>query len=244
MADCGVAATSLTTGIRTGESLAMGEKPTLALISPASSVRMAVAESLFNLAASDWKNGLRNIKLSANWMADAKTSSEAANLYEGVKAVSEFCIELGISIPVGKDSMSMKMGWKDEKTQEAKEVTAPLSLVVSAFAPVADIRKTWTPTLRRLEDVGETVLMFVDLGLGKRALGGSVLAQVFNQVGNVCPDVRDIQILRDFFDAMEQLRRADIVLAYHDRSDGGKWLRYLYSTRIIDHISRFIHHPK
>ena len=222
VADCGVTITSLTQGIRTGEAMAMGEKPTLALISPASSVRMAVVESLMNIAAADIDGGLKQVKLSANWMAATNSGNEAANLYEGVEAVSNLCIDLGISIPVGKDSMSMKMAWKDQSSQEPKEVTAPLSLVVSAFAPVADIRKTWTPSLRRIEDVGETILMLVDLSLGRKALGGSALAQVFNQVGDVAPVVHDVQILIDFFDAMEQLRDAGIVLAYHDRSDGGE----------------------
>lgn len=115
----------------------------------------------------------------------------------------------------------MKMKWTDEATKESKEVTAPMSLVISSFAPVGDFRKTWTPALRSVEDVGDTVLMFVDLSFGRKTLGGSALAQVFNQVGDECPDLRDVEIFRDFFDATQQLQEAGIVLAYHDRSDGG-----------------------
>jgi phosphoribosylformylglycinamidine synthase len=222
VADVSVTATSLTLGIRTGEAMAMGEKPTLALISPAASARMAVAESLMNLVAADILGRTERIRLSANWMSASSHPGEGAAIYEAVEAIGmELCPELGISIPVGKDSMSMKMKWTDKSNNEAKEVTAPLSLIITAFAPVRDITKTWTPTLRRLEDVGETVILFVDLAKGRKALGGSALAQVFNQVGNVAPDVHSTQLLRDYFDAMEQLQDMGIVLAYHDRSDGG-----------------------
>lgn len=132
------------------------------------------------------------------------------------------CPELGISIPVGKDSMSMKMGWTDSATAETKEVTAPLSLVITAFAPVADTRNTWTPALRRPEEdgIGETILLFVDLA-ERKAMGGSAIAQVFGQIGDEAPDVRDVQLLKDYFDAIEQLHESGIVLAYHDISDGG-----------------------
>ncbi|KAK3069507.1 phosphoribosylformylglycinamidine synthase [Teratosphaeriaceae sp. CCFEE 6253] len=216
VADVSVTATSLTPGIRTGEAMAMGEKPMLALISPAASARMAVAESLLNVAAAGVEKRLSRIRLSANWMAASSHPGEGAALYEAVEAIGmQLCPELGISIPVGKDSMSMKTKWDD------KEVTAPLSLVITAFAPVNDIGSTWTPALRRQEDVGETLLMFVDLAEGKKALGGSALAQVFGQVGNQAPDVRDIDLIKDFYDAVEQLHESDIVLAYHDRSDGG-----------------------
>ncbi|KAA6408770.1 MAG: phosphoribosylformylglycinamidine synthase [Lasallia pustulata] len=222
VADVSVTATSLTVGMRTGEAMAMGEKPTLALISPAASARMAVAESLMNIAAADLLGGLERIRLSANWMAASGHPGEGAGLYEAVEAIGmELCPQLGISIPVGKDSMSMKMKWTDQKSKEAKEVTAPLSLVISAFAPVAYITKTWTPTLRRYEDVGETILLFVDLAEGHKALGGSALAQVFNQTGNCAPDIHSVQIIKDFFDAISQLQESGVVLAYHDRSDGG-----------------------
>ena len=222
VADVSVTATSLTLGMKTGESMAMGEKPTLALISPAASARMAVAEALMNIAAADILGGLQRTRLSANWMAASNHPGESAALYEAVEAIGmEMCPTLGISIPVGKDSMSMKMKWTDQASKKAREVTAPMSLVISAFAPVANINKTWTPTLRRLEDVGETVLLFVDLAEGRKALGGSALAQVFGQVGNEAPDVHDIGLMKDLFDALQQLQESGIVLAYHDRSDGG-----------------------
>ena len=224
LADVSVTTTSLTVGVRSGEAMAMGEKPTLALISAASSARMAVAEALMNVAAADLLDGLGRVRLSANWMAANSHPGEAAALYEAVEAIGmELCPKLGISIPVGKDSMSMKMKWTDQESKEPKEVTAPLSLVISAFAPVADVRKTWTPALRRSEDDDgkESVLLMVDLAEGGKALGGSALAQVFGQVGNEAPDVRNVQRIKDYFDAMQQLQEAEIVLAYHDRSDGG-----------------------
>ena len=222
VADVSVAATSLTLGIDTGEAISIGEKPTLALISPAASARMAVAEALMNLAAADILGGLGRVRLSANWMAASSHPGEGAALYEAVEAIGmEMCPKLGISIPVGKDSMSMKMKWTDRESKDGREVTAPLSLVISAFAPVAHIRKTWTPSLRRFEDVGETVLLFVDLAEGRKALGGSALAQVFGQVGSEAPDVHDISVLQDLFDALQLLQDSNIVLAYHDRSDGG-----------------------
>jgi phosphoribosylformylglycinamidine synthase len=222
VADVSVTATSLLTGVRTGEAMAMGEKPTLALISPAASARMAVAESLMNLAAASLFDRLSRVRLSANWMSASSHPGEGAALYEAVEAIGmDLCPKLGISIPVGKDSMSMKMKWKDQETKEAKEVTAPMSLVITAFAPVDRIGRTWTPALERLEDVGETVLMFVDLAVGKKNLGGSALAQTFGQVGDEAPDVWDTDIIKDFYDAVEQLHESGIVLAYHDRSDGG-----------------------
>jgi phosphoribosylformylglycinamidine synthase len=228
---------------RRGEAMAMGEKPTLALISAAASARMAVVESLMNLGAADIKPGpvngdLKRVKLSANWMAAVGHPGEGAALYEAVQAIGmELCPELGVSIPVGKDSLSMKASWKDKETSESKTVTAPVSLVISAFSLVEDVRSTWTPQLRRVEEVGESVLVFVDLAQGFRAMGGSALAQTLGQIGNEAPDVRDVQIIRDFFDALWQLHQVsrnrccrpsatnfvqeDIVLAYHDRSDGG-----------------------
>ena len=222
LADCAVTATALLQGVRTGEAMGMGEKPTLALISPAASARMAVAEALLNLSAADISERLNKVNLSANWMAAA--NQDGAALYEAVEAVGmDLCPKLGISIPVGKDSMSMATRWQDPITKEDKQVIAPVSLVVSAFAPVTDITRTWTPTLRRLEDVGESLIVLVDLSLGKerRALGGSALAQCFNQVGNTAPDVSEVQLLKDYFDAAEQLHEAGVVLAYHDISDGG-----------------------
>lgn len=222
VSDVSVTATSLTPGIKTGEAMAIGTKSKLALISSAASARMAVAESLMNLAAADLSNRLNMVKLSANWMSASNHPGEGAALYEAVEAIGmDLCPKLGVSIPVGKDSMSMKMRWKDEKTDEAREVTAPLSVVISAFAAVSNFKNTWTPTLRRYQDVGETILFFVDLGCGKKSLGGSALAQVFKQTGDVCPDIHDVQLFKDFFDATQQLQESGIVLAYHDRSDGG-----------------------
>jgi len=222
VADVSVTATSLMLGMKTGEAMAMGEKPTLALISPAASARMAVAESLMNIAAADILGGLGRIRLSANWMAASGHPGDGAALYEAVESIGMgLCPKLGISIPVGKDSMSMKRKWIDRGSKNSKEVTAPLSLVITAFAPVARITKTWTPTLRRQKDVGETILLFVDLAEGAKALGGSAIAQVFGQVGDEAHDVRNVQLLKDFFDAVQQLQEAGIVLAYHDCSDGG-----------------------
>lgn len=224
VADCAVTATGFNMGSksRPGEAMAMGERPPLALISPAASARMAVAESLTNIAAADVISCLDRVKLSANWMAAVNHPGEAAGLYEAVKAIGmELCPRLGISIPVGKDSTSMKSGWKDRETGEAKSVTAPMSVIITAVSVVEDIRRTWTPELRRVEDVGETVLMFVDLAEGRKALGGSALAQSLNQVGDECPDVRNVDLIADYFDAISQLHKSGVVLAYHDRSDGG-----------------------
>jgi phosphoribosylformylglycinamidine synthase len=222
LADVAVTATCLGDKIKTGEAMAMGEKPPLALISPAASTRMAVAESLLNIAAAHLLDDLPRVKLSANWMAAVNHPGEGAALYEGVKAIGmELCPALGISIPVGKDSTSMKASWTDVETGDKKAVTAPMSVVISAFAPVENIRSTWTPTLQRIEDVGETILMYVDLAQGHQALGGSALAQAFGQLGNEAPDVRDTDLIIDYFDAVKQLHESGIVLAYHDVSDGG-----------------------
>ncbi|GAB1318612.1 phosphoribosylformylglycinamidine synthase [Madurella fahalii] len=226
VADVAVTATSFNlNGGRTGEAMAMGEKPTIALISPAASARMAVAESLLNLGAADIKGGshrgdLRRVKLSANWMAAVNHPGEGAALYEAVEAIGmELCPQLGISIPVGKDSTSMKSSWKDGETK--KSVTAPVSVVISAFTLVEDVRRTWTPQLRRVEDVGETILLYVDLAQGRKALGGSALAQSLGAIGHEAPDVRDVNLLKDYFDALAQLHESGVVLAYHDKSDGG-----------------------
>lgn len=189
---------------------------------------MAVAESLMNIAAADVL--LERVSLSANWMAAARHPGEAAALYDAVEAIGmQLCPELGISVPVGKDSTSMSMSWNDKHSQEEIKVTAPLSLVISAFSPVKNTRH-WTPTLRRPEeqDIGETILLLVDLAESRQCLGGSALAQVFGQVGNEAPDVRNVQLLKDYFDAIEQLHEAGVVLAYHDRSDGGTCIRSHY----------------
>ena len=201
----------------TGEAMAMGERTPLALIDPAASGRMAIGEALTNIAAARIR-ALPDVKLSANWMAPAGHPGEDAALYDTVRAVAlELCPALGISIPVGKDSMSMKTVWHENG--EKREVTAPLSLIVSAFAPVMDVRKTLTPQLRT--DQGETDLILVDLGKGANRLGGSALAQVYQQIGDDAPDLDDPRVLRLFFHVVQALNELGFALAYHDRSDGG-----------------------
>ena len=222
VADVAVTATSFSLGgkQRTGEAMAMGEKPTLALINPGASARMAVAESLMNIGAADIMGDLRRIKLSANWMAAVSHEGEGAALYEAVKAIGmEMCPELSVSIPVGKDSTSMKAVWKDDG--KSKSVTAPVSVAISAFGVVEDAANTWTPQLQRAEDVGETILMFVDLAEGRRAMGGSALAQSLGAIGDTAPDMTNYNLITDYFDALSQLHKSGVVLAYHDRSDGG-----------------------
>jgi len=200
-----------------GEAFAMGERTPLAVIDPKASARMAVAEALTNIAAAPIAN-LGDVKLSCNWMAAAGHPGEDAALFDAVQAVAmELCPQLGVSIPVGKDSLSMKTVWEDNGKR--KEVTAPLSLIVSAFAPVPDVTKTLTPQLRT--DCGETELILIDLGNGKNRLGGSALAQVYKQTGNNAPDVDDSQRLKTFFNLVQKLNRENNLLAYHDRSDGG-----------------------
>jgi phosphoribosylformylglycinamidine synthase len=200
-----------------GEAMAMGERTPLALVNPAASGRMAIGEALTNIAAARIAD-IGDIKLSANWMAAAGHGGEDAALFDTVRAVAlELCPQLGISIPVGKDSLSMKTTWQDEAGK--KEVVAPLSLIISAFAPVSDARATLTPQLRT--DCGETDLVLVDLGRGWCRLGGSALAQVYGAVGTQAPDVDEPDALKAFFGVMQQLNREGRVLAYHDRSDGG-----------------------
>jgi len=200
-----------------GEAMAMGERAPLALIDAAASARMAVAEALTNLLSADVPS-LSHAKLSANWMAAAGYPGEDAALYEAVRAVGmELCPALGIAVPVGKDSLSMRSVWSEGG--EPRSVTAPLSLIVTAFAPVRDVRASWTPQLRT--DRGPTRLLLVDLARGKSRLGGSALAQVYEQVGDTAPDLDAPEDLRAFAAALAELRERRIVLAYHDRSDGG-----------------------
>jgi phosphoribosylformylglycinamidine synthase len=200
-----------------GEAMALGERPPLALVNAAAAGRMAVGEAITNIAAARIAR-LGDVKLSANWMAAAGHRGEDARLFETVRAVGmELCPALGVAIPVGKDSMSMKTVW--EVAGERREMTAPLSLIVSAFAPVVDARATLTPQLRT--DVGDNDLILIDLGKGANRLGGSALAQVFGQLGDVGPDVDDPTMLTRFFGAIQELNRDRLLLAYHDRSDGG-----------------------
>ncbi|MDP2810954.1 MAG: phosphoribosylformylglycinamidine synthase [Rhodocyclaceae bacterium] len=211
-----VAVTAMGYDTLLGECFAMGERTPIALLDAPASGRMAVGEAITNLAAAEIAD-IGKVKLSANWMAAAGHGGEDAALFDTVRTVGlEFCPALGVSIPVGKDSLSMRTKW--EEGGQAKMVTAPLSLIVTAFAPCADIRTTLTPALQRDADVGETELILIDLGAGKNRLGGSALAQVFGQSGDVPPDA-DAALLKAFFAAIQALRPN--ILAYHDRSDGG-----------------------
>ncbi|KFX69839.1 phosphoribosylformylglycinamidine synthase [Pseudomonas taeanensis MS-3] len=215
VADCAVTATSF--DVYTGEAMAMGERTPLALLDAPASGRMAIGETLTNIAASRI-DAISDIKLSANWMAAAGHPGEDARLYDTVKAVGmQLCPELGITIPVGKDSMSMQTRWQDEGAE--KSVTSPLSLVVTGFAPVSDIRKTLTPQLRM--DKGVTDLILIDLGRGQNRMGASILAQVHGQLGRQAPDVDDAEDLKAFFAVIQGLNADGYLLAYHDRSDGG-----------------------
>ena len=200
-----------------GEAMAMGERTPLAVIDAPASGRMAVGEALTNIAASLIAD-IGDVKLSANWMAACGQPGQDAALFDTVKAVGmELCPALGISIPVGKDSLSMRTTWQDKG--DSKAVTSPVSLIVSGFAPVTDIRKTLTPQLQM--DAGPTSLILVDLGRGKNRLGASALAQVTGQLGNDAPDVDSADDLKAFFKAVQALNADDKLLAYHDRSDGG-----------------------
>jgi phosphoribosylformylglycinamidine synthase len=200
-----------------GEAMAIGERTPLALINAPASGRMAVGEAITNLAAAGI-DGLAEVKLSANWMVAAGHPGEDAALFDTVRAVGvELCPALGLSIPVGKDSMSMRTTWSDGGTERA--VTAPLSLIVSAFAPAVDARRVLTPQLRL--DQGDSVLLLADLGDGRNRLGGSALAQVYGQLGSVPPDLDDPGTLKEFFATVQALHRQGRILAYHDRSDGG-----------------------
>jgi phosphoribosylformylglycinamidine synthase len=200
-----------------GEAFAMGERTPLALVNPAASGRMAIGEAITNIAAAPIVD-LGDVKLSANWMAAAGHPGEDAALYDTVRTVGmELCPQLGISIPVGKDSMSMKSVWEENGAKKA--VTAPLSLIISAFAPCVDARRTLTPQLRT--DAGDTDLILIDLGHGKNRLGGSALAQAYKQIGNQAPDVLSAASLKAFFSVIQKLNGENRLLAYHDRSDGG-----------------------
>ncbi|MDM8545060.1 phosphoribosylformylglycinamidine synthase [Candidatus Venteria ishoeyi] len=213
VADCAVTASSFADTI--GEAMSMGERSPLALLDGPASGRMAVGEALTNLAAAPIKE-MSDIVLSANWMAACGQPGEDAALFDTVKTVGmDFCPELGIAIPVGKDSLSMKAGWAEG--DEQKSVTSPLSLIVSAFARVADINRCLTPQLRPDSD---TCLLLIDLGQGQNRLGGSALAQVYQALGDSVPDIK-AKDLQDFFLGIQALNQQGKILAYHDRSDGG-----------------------
>ncbi len=212
VADCAVTLMGFNT--HRGEAMSMGEKPALALFDAPASGRMCVGEALTNIAATHI-GALGNIKLSANWMAACGVKGEDEKLYRTVDAVSQLCQSLGVSIPVGKDSLSMKTVWQENGAQ--KSVVSPLSLIISAFAPVQDVRKTVTPDIK---PVADSVLLLVDLGFGKARMGGSALSQVWNDLGGESPDI-DADTLKVFYDIMQQLVEEEKLLAYHDRSDGG-----------------------
>ena len=212
VADCAVTLMGFNT--HRGEAMSMGEKPALALFDAPASGRMCVGEALTNIAATHI-GALGNVKLSANWMAACGVKGEDEKLYRTVDAVSQLCQEIGVSIPVGKDSLSMKTVWQENGVQ--KSVVSPLSLIISAFAPVQDVRKTVTPDIK---PVADSVLLLVDLGFGKARMGGSALSQVWNDLGGESPDI-DSDTLKVFYDIMQQLVAEDKLLAYHDRSDGG-----------------------
>ena len=201
------------------EAYALGERTPLALLNAPASGRMAVGEAITNIAAARISK-IGDIKLSANWMAAAGHHGEDASLFDTVRAVGmELCPALGIGIPVGKDSMSMKSAWQEG--DESKSVTSPLSLIVTAFAPGMDARRTLTPQLAADPD---TTLLLIDLGLGKNRMGGSALAQVYKQVGDVAPDVDSAALLKSFFELIQELNSDGMLLAYHDRSDGGAFV--------------------
>ncbi len=202
----------------TGEAMAMGERTPLAIIDGPASGRMAIAEAVTNMACAPIAR-LSNIRLSANWMAAAGEPGQDAVLFDTVKAVGiELCPELGIAIPVGKDSLSLKTIWKDAENTE-KRMLAPVSLIVSAFAPVTDARNALTPQLRL--NLGASRLLLLDLGAGEDRLGGSVLAQIGGSFGCQVPDLDDASLLKGFFRTIQRLNREGLLLAYHDRSDGG-----------------------
>ena len=215
VADCAV--TTVTYDSYAGEAMAMGERTPLALINAPASGRMAIGEVITNISAARIAD-IKDIKLSANWMCAAGSEGEDEKLYRTVEAVGmDLCPKLGITVPVGKDSMSMRTAWQEQ--DQDKSVTAPLSLIITGFSPVVDVRKTLTP---QLQDIAEdTQLILLDLGAGANRLGGSILAQVYSQMGNMAPDVDDADALKAFFNTVQSLIEEDSLLAYHDRSDGG-----------------------
>ncbi|WP_153714910.1 phosphoribosylformylglycinamidine synthase [Eikenella corrodens] len=212
VADCAVTIMGFDT--HRGEAMAMGEKPAVALFDAPASGRMCIGEAITNIAAVNIGN-IGNIKFSANWMAACGNAGEDEKLYRTVEAVSQMCQEIGVSIPVGKDSLSMKTVWQDGA--EKKSVVSPLSLIATAFAPVQDVRKTVTPDIKPVTD---SVLLLVDLGQGKARMGGSALTQVYGELGGEAPDI-EAGYLKKFYDVIQQLVQEDKLLAYHDRSDGG-----------------------
>jgi len=202
-----------------GEAMSIGEKTPISLINAAAAARMSVGEALTNLLSA-YIEDISHINLSANWMCASGHPGEDAKLYEAVKSIGmELCPQLGLTIPVGKDSMSMKSSWREN--DKDKSVTAPLSLIISAFSKTPDARLQMTPLLNRGVN---SELYLVDLGLGKNRMGGSSLAQVFNQIGNTAPDLDDSVLFAKFFSIMNSLNKKNLVSAFHDRSDGGAFI--------------------
>ena len=215
VADAAVTTTSLVG--YTGEALAMGERPPVALLNPAASARLSVAEAISNIMCANIDQ-ISDIKLSANWMAAAGQSGEDQALFEGVKAIGmEMCPALGIAIPVGKDSLSMRTTWQDDAGQD-KSVTSPMTGVITAFAPVLDVRKTLTPELKADTD---SVLVRIDLSKGQFRLGGSILAQVYKALGKITPDVDNFDEFKAFFNLVQDWNNRGLIQAYHDIGDGG-----------------------
>ena len=201
----------------TGEAMASGERPPVALINPKASARLSIAEAITNISCAKIEK-MSDIKISANWMAAAGHPGEDSALYDAVEAVGlELCPELGIAVPVGKDSMSMKTVWQDG--DESKAVISPVSLNITTFAPVQDVRKTVTPQLRT--DLGNSELLVIDLGKGQNRVGASCLAQVYNQIGDVSADLDNSKDLLNLFSAIQEMLAENLISAYHDRSDGG-----------------------
>jgi phosphoribosylformylglycinamidine synthase len=216
VADCAVTSSAYYDYI--GEAMALGERTPIAINNAPASGRMAIAEAIMNISAARILK-LEDIALSANWMAACGQPNEDAKLFATVSAISQFCKELGICIPVGKDSLSMNTVWSDDDKQ--KTVTSPLSLNITAFARVADVRQSLTPQLIQDDD---TVLMFIDLADGQQRLGGSALCQVYEKTGNETPDIDNANNLIAFFKSLQILNESDLILAYHDRSDGGLFI--------------------
>jgi len=222
VADCAVTASALLPvdgKPMTGEAMSMGERTPVALINPAASARLAVAEAITNIAGANIAK-LSDITLSANWMAACGEDKEDQALFDAVYAVGEaLCPALGIAIPVGKDSLSMRANWSDG--QANKSVVSPMSLVITAFAPVQDVSKTLTPELLTSSALGETAFYRLDLSKGQFRLGGSILAQTLSQLGDTCPDLDNPQDLINFFDFIQQANNQGLITAYHDIGDGG-----------------------
>ena len=222
VADCAVTASALIPvdgKPMTGEAMSMGERTPVALINPAASARLAVAEAITNIAGANIAK-LSDITLSANWMAACGEDKEDQALFDAVYAVGEaLCPALGIAIPVGKDSLSMRANWSDEQVN--KSVVSPMSLVITAFAPVQDVTKTLTPELLTSSALGETAFYRLDLSKGQFRLGGSILAQTLSQLGDTCPDLDNPQDLINFFDFIQQANNQGLITAYHDIGDGG-----------------------